>query len=322
MKNVLITKNSNKTNGEITMKNCIPSDPLTTCILSDDIPFIKIKTDPSKEVVEINREIDDPRGEIRDCYQLVDDTQWYGGPQRSFQQWPMQNMHLALSPYTTNFVLVERYWLSSHGIYLFVSERDPLFVDQNNALAKHLCLIAMNQDPYPHRDKITLTYTIGVFEDVKSAHKNVISEKIKRPNEHPNPALVEHPIWSTWARYKVDVNESIVLDYAKEIKENGFKNSQIEIDDNWETCYGSAKFDPVKFPNVTRLVKQLKDLGFHVSLWSHPFINVECEESFKEAYEKGYFVKNENGSVIGSWWNGKIFNFSTYHRAYCCSNEN
>ena len=43
--------------------------------------------------------------------------------------------------------------------------------------------------------------------------------------------MMKSPIWSTWARYKVNINESVILTYADEILSHGFSNSQLEIDD-------------------------------------------------------------------------------------------
>ena len=37
--------------------------------------------------------------------------------------------------------------------------------------------------------------------------------------------------------------------FAGNITTNGFNNSQLEIDDKWETCYGDFTFDRVKFPD-------------------------------------------------------------------------
>jgi len=45
---------------------------------------------------------------------------------------------------------------------------------------------------------------------------------------------------------KANINESIVLDFATKIRENGFSVSQVEIDDNWESCYGDATFNNVR----------------------------------------------------------------------------
>ena len=94
--------------------------------------------------------------------------------------------------------------------------------------------------------------------------------------------MLSFPVWSTWAQYKVNINESVVLRFADDITNNGFNNSHLEIDDNWEVCYGDAKFDTSKFPDPARMVTLLNDKGFRTSLWIHPFINVGCD-SYLEA---------------------------------------
>ena len=90
------------------------------------------------------------------------------------------------------------------------------------------------------------------------------------------------PVWSSWAQYKTEINESVILNFAQEIAAQGFDNSQLEIDDKWESCYGDAIFDPQKFPEPGQMVRSLKDLGFRTTLWIHPFINTECQ-AYKEA---------------------------------------
>lgn len=62
--------------------------------------------------------------------------------------------------------------------------------------------------------------------------------------------MLLYPYFSTWAQYKRDVNQSIVIDFAQQIVSRGFEaSSHIQIDDNWETCYGEGAFDPIKFPD-------------------------------------------------------------------------
>lgn len=73
------------------------------------------------------------------------------------------------------------------------------------------------------------------------------------------------------------INQSVILDFADQILSHGFNNSQLEIDDNWEQEYGDAVFNPFKFPDPARMVADLKSRGFRVTLWTHPFINVESE---------------------------------------------
>ena len=129
-------------------------------------------------------------------------------------------------------------------------------------------------------------------------------------------------IWSTWAQYKVNIDQDKVLQFAQDIRDNGFADSQLEvkwgtsfckehiilmplsqIDDNWESCYGEAEFGD-KFPDAPGMVQQLKDMGFRVTLWIHPFINLECP-SWTEAADNGYFVLDGKGVTgLTYWWQG------------------
>lgn len=118
--------------------------------------------------------------------------------------------------------------------------------------------------------------------------------------------MVREPVWSTWARYKVDVNEAVVTQFANEILDNGFKG-QFELDDDWEECYGALTFNTNanKFPNIKKLTDSLHEKGFRVTLWVHPFINVGCEKYFNDAKSKGRLVADQNGDVRTEWWNSK-----------------
>ena len=202
--------------------------------------------------------------------------------------------------------VIERYWLSSTGFYIYGSERDPLFLDQNNLFSNHLCLVAKNKAPYHNRTSVTLNYEIGAFEDARAAHEYAIDVHLHKPTDIPDERMVTHPIWSTWARYKVYVNDSVVRQFAGEILKEGFDNSQIEIDDNWETCYGSAIFDRTKFPDVEALTDYLHERGFRVTLWIHPFINRGCNDgqAYNYAIAHNYVVRNTEGSYESTWWQG------------------
>lgn len=269
---------------------------------------VEFSMDNELEYVTITRRLFDPTGELLDCFQLTDDTQWFGGPQLRHQHWPIQHMYYDEEPYLPthpqNMAITERYWLSSKGIYIYVDEKNPLFLDQNNYRDKHLCLIAKNKAPYRDRNNIMLNYTLGIFLDPKTAHQHAVINHLHKPVDRPNERMIRYPIWSTWARYKANINEKLVETYADEIVANNFTNSQIEIDDNWETCYGSAEFDPVKFPSISALIQRLKDKGFRVTLWIHPFINRGCEPAYSTALNNSYFAKNLDGQVRMSWWQG------------------
>lgn len=46
--------------------------------------------------------------------------------------------------------------------------------------------------------------------------------------------MFRRPIWSTWARYKKNVTDEVVLEFGQEIVDNGYEDGQLEIDDFWE----------------------------------------------------------------------------------------
>ena len=87
-------------------------------------------------------------------------------------------------------------------------------------------------------------------ETFKDVHQRAISKYYAKPSGIPDERMLLQPFWSTWAEYKTAVNQTIVLDLANRLIEEGFANSShVEIDDKWETCYGEAEFDTTKFPD-------------------------------------------------------------------------
>ena len=100
---------------------------------------------------------------------------------------------------------------------------------------------------------------------------------------------------------------------------NIYDSMIFDLDDNWENCYGDAEFDQTdnKFPDAKGMIQTIKDvLGFRVTLWIHPFVNLECS-SWKNSIIPPIFqpyVKDKKGQKgIGNlpglvyWWQGKIF---------------
>lgn len=228
-----------------------------------------------------------------DCIHL--DTgrlHWYGGPQIFHQYWPIEKLSLTNYSYVAkqqdNVGLAERYWLNSKGSFVYVDEATPLFINQNVKDSNTLCLTVQNALPYNvRRTGILFVYYIGIGTDSKKVHGEAVKHFLKKPTGVPDVQMIQNPIWSTWARYKVDINESVVEKFASEILANGFNHSQLEVDDDWEVCYGALTFRQSKFPNVKAFTDRLKARGFRVTLWVHPFINKGCEPWYSEAKRLG-----------------------------------
>lgn len=256
---------------------------------------------------KVSRELQ--RGEqARDCLMFDKDVQWYGGPEmKNYQFWPIQKQNFTDEAYVTkekeSMAVTERYWLNSHGVYIYIHPETPLFITQRSN--EVLCFTAKKEKPYNTESRFfTFEYYIGIADDPREAHMKAIERFLKKPTGVPNADMIKYPIWSTWAKYKRDISETVVREFATKIKTEGFENGQFEIDDNWETCYGSLTINTAKFPDMKALTDWLRAEGFpRVTLWIHPFINVGCEPYYTEAKEQGYFVKNSTGEILTKWWN-------------------
>jgi len=102
-----------------------------------------------------------------------------------------------------------------------------------------------------------MQFRLCSFDNPRQAHENAIKDFLGIPTSIPDPYVVKYPIWSTWARYKDNVNTSIIKSYAQEILKYGFPKGTLEIDDNWETCYGNTEFNISRFENIKHLTNYL-----------------------------------------------------------------
>uniref|UniRef100_A0A8D8F040 Uncharacterized family 31 glucosidase KIAA1161 n=3 Tax=Culex pipiens TaxID=7175 RepID=A0A8D8F040_CULPI len=235
------------------------------------------------------------------------ELQWYGGPEQMEQHYPVQKLRFEDYAYVPkelhSAAIVERYWLNSAGVFVYVEKEVPLFIDQDE---ETLRLTAKKEIPYYSYDEaFEFNYRIGVAKDAREGHLKAVEKVLNKPVGIPDERMVRHPIWSTWVRYRRPISQQTILDFASEINGYGFKNAQLDIDDYWENCYGSLIFNPITFPNITELTEQLKEMGFRVTLWIHPFINKNCQPWYTEALSKGFLVKSHN-ETIGyntKWWN-------------------
>lgn len=242
-----------------------------------------------------------------DCIKLrSEEISWYGGPEQRYQYWPVDRLSFDDYSYLTkqvdNCAVAERYWLNSQGIFFYVDQEAPLFLNQ--IPLETMCLTVEKKLPYNTHDNDTISfnYKIGIASDARQAHMEAINRFLKKPKGYPDERMVTHPIWSTWARYYEQINENVLLTYADEITQNGFSNSQFEIDDGWEICYGSLEFNTTKFPNIKATTDALKSRGYRVALWIHPFINKACEPYYSNALREGYLVLDHNNDTSTQWW--------------------
>jgi alpha-glucosidase (family GH31 glycosyl hydrolase) len=248
-------------------------------------------------------------GETETCIDLANNY-WYGGHE-SYDQpfWPINNQTFDYVPYVTGFPdgwagVVERYWISSNGVAIFFDENVPLYV--NHSDPGRLCFKAANMLP-PY--SFTKAYSDNLFEyklctgpDIKSLHMYMIENFLGKPSSMPDLIMMKSPIFTTWNYFFKDINQSVVINFAQEIVNNNYSRSQLEIDDKWEEKYGDLDFDKQKFPDPKNMTNLLRSMGFRVTLWVHPFCNIDSK-NFLIGTDKDYWVNDKYGLTpsLTSW---------------------
>lgn len=222
--------------------------------------------------------------------------------------------------FSTDFgSIIEQLFLTSDGFAILLNDFDSWFLrrDPNHGADPLLC-VAVDHNQFPYRryykaDYFHLEFRVMSATNVRTAHQAAMKRNdwIPKPASIPDTLLFTKPIWSTWAVYHKEINQSTVLDFAQQVKKHDFPVAQIEIDDLWEKHYGDFTFDTTKFPNASKLVEEIHALGYRTSLWVYPFVNVDSA-AFNESAP--HLTKNTAGKVAGvTWWDGVggIVDFST-----------
>lgn len=254
---------------------------------------------------------------LTDCWD-IGEAHWYGGYEDYYQPWPLEKSSKNMSAFVPHDSyqkhlggVQERYFISSKGVGVYIEDDVPLFVSINASNDNRVCLQS-KYEKYPYqnfRKRLpSLNYHICVSTNIKLIHDYMIRTFIKlRPSGIPDETMFRKPIWSTWAQYHKDINQSFVIGFADNILMNNFTHSQLEIDDDWTPKYGDMDFNVKKFPNPKGMIKQLNDKGFRVTVWLHPFFNIDSQ-AFIEAASKFYLIKEFDSlqPALTSWWDGKL----------------
>lgn len=260
-----------------------------------------------------------------DCMEMSEiGDSWFGGAEMFYQWWPINRWNKYMSFYLSGDMyadaqeygsVLERYWLSTSGAAVYVDNDIPLHISTENY---RLCLKGTFSDsPYrAYADSYHalpyLKYNILLSPDARTTHEFMFSDSgfLKRPTGLPDLGMIRSPIWSTWARYKKNVSQEIVMQYAEEIKQNGFSYSQLEIDDGYETAYGDITFDPEKFPSPKEMVDKLHADDFRVTTWVTPFVNLNSKNY--NTYPEYFVQDGDSGPGRVNWWDGigRIIDFT------------
>ncbi|MCR5600523.1 MAG: alpha-xylosidase [Ruminococcus sp.] len=115
------------------------------------------------------------------------------------------------------------------------------------------------------------------------------------------PALP--PPWSfgLWlsTSFTTDYDEETVTSFISEMKRRDIPLDVFHFDCFWmkEFEWCGFEWDKRKFPDPAAMLARLKEMGLKICVWINPYIG-QRSPAFAECAEKGYFIKNRDGSVF------------------------
>lgn len=250
-----------------------------------------------------------------DCYQLTG-GRWYGGGLRNNQQWPIDKMEYVKNAFLPGNLqhfdrfgpLIERYWLSSQGVAIFVEDDSPLFVSMNATDDfEQLCLFSSyDNSHYPqyyrdHDNFPKLNYTVCVAADVKQVHNFAIHKFATPSLANPEEKYLQYPVWSTSAQLGPNLTQRKIEEFATSISA-GYKYSMLVIDNGWQARYGDLQFDDIRFPDVQQMLIELRNMSFDIGIAVHPFLSTDSS-AYQHALAGDHCVLDASGQVPGlSQW--------------------
>lgn len=108
------------------------------------------------------------------------------------------------------------------------------------------------------------------------------------------------PLWSfgTWMSRITYLSQDEVYNVADNLRTYKIPADVIHIDTGWFTTDWECdyKFDPVRFPDAQKMIDDLKEDGFRISLWQLPYFTPH-NNYYKELVDKRLYVKNAKGGM-------------------------
>ena len=251
--------------------------------------------------------------DIQNCVD-IGQGYWYGIAERFYQTWLLEQANIEMVPFVTFDIaqgkvnksyggVLEPYLIGSSGFGILIDRNYPLDMSVNNPNKGELCfkpsLSTLKQGGIVEPAK--LQYKVCASQNVLKVHKLILARYLQKPLKTPDTKMLTLPVWSTWAKYKKNISQEKILEFANKIKSYSMPASQIEIDDKYSNFYGDFDFDPLKFKDPKKMIKALQSMGMRVTIWVYPFANF-LSKAIKEGLH--YWVQSGKTPGIVQWWNG------------------
>lgn len=173
------------------------------------------------------------------------------------------------------------FYLSSAGYGMFVHTSTPMTFDFGHDYDEASTL-------YVGDDQLDLFIFLG-------EPKQILEEYTALTGRGTMPPDWSFGLWMSRITYD---SEKQARDVAARLREEKVPCDVIHLDTGWfeEDWKCNYKFSSTRFDDADKMLKDLKDMGYHISLWQLPYIT-PTNELFEEAVAKGYIVKDIDGKL-------------------------
>jgi len=173
------------------------------------------------------------------------------------------------------------FFLSSNGYGMFVHTSAPVTFDFGQSYDQHDVI-------YSADDQLDLFIFLG-------EPKDILSEYTALTGRSPVPPLWSFGFWMSRITYK---SEDEVRDVAAKLRQYRIPADVIHLDTGWfETDWRSNyQFSKSRFRDPAKMISDLKQQGFHISLWQYTYFTPK-NELYDEIVKHGYAVKDEGGRL-------------------------
>ncbi len=173
------------------------------------------------------------------------------------------------------------FWLSNRGYGVFLHTSAPVTCDFGATYVGATKLFMADE-------ALDLFLFLGTPAQILDEYTDVVGKT-------PMP-----PTWSfgTWMSRITYFSQEDGYEIAARLRENRIPADVIHFDTGWFGVDWQCdyKFAEDRFPDPAKMIRDLKDQGFHISLWQLPYFT-QHNAFYPELIEKNLVVRNADGSL-------------------------
>nr|XP_040019046.1 SITS-binding protein [Gasterosteus aculeatus aculeatus] len=222
--------------------------------------------------------------ELKDCFSMTN-VSWYGGAGVRGQTWPINDQHATTQPFTVSDLkdnpsgfgsALERYFLGSSGVAVFVSPDVPLQLGMDSR--QQFCLQSL-----PSLERLPLQYTVCVARNVKAAHQEAAQQLSHHGRELPNLDVLWLPFWKLLAY--VDSGPKVERElrtFSNRLRRHQLGEGVISLSEHSTTLLSDMDHDYLKSRKRGMTKRLTRDLPLvkllNISITLSPFLGVDTTQ--------------------------------------------